>query len=150
MNVFTATGNIGNAAETRYLPSGAAVANFSLAVKSGYGDKAQTMWVRCALFGKRAEGGLIEYLIKGAQVAVSGELSTREWKNNEGETKTSIELKVNELTLLGGGKRETHSEPRPVVKQVAVDASGFDDSDIPFDVWALLSIFMLKRSASVS
>ena len=133
MNVFTATGNIGNAAETRYLPSGAAVANFSLAVKSGYGDKAQTMWVRCALFGKRAEVGLIEYLIKGAQVAVSGELSTREWKNNEGETKTSIELKVNELTLLGGGKRETHSEPRPVVQQVAVDASGFDDSEIPFD-----------------
>ena len=133
MNVFTATGNIGNAAETRYLPSGAAVANFSLAVKSGYGDKAQTMWVRCALFGKRAEGGLIEYLIKGAQVAVSGELSTREWKNNEGETKTSIELKVNELTLLGGGKRETHSEPRQAVKQQAVDASGFDDSEIPFD-----------------
>ena len=130
MNVFTATGNIGNAAETRYLPSGAAVANFSLAVKSGYGDKAQTMWVRCALFGKRAEGGLIEYLIKGAQVAVSGELSTREWKNNEGETKTSIELKVNELTLLGGGKRETHSEPRPAVQQKAASAD-LDDL-IPF------------------
>jgi single-strand DNA-binding protein len=131
MNVFTATGNIGNAAETRYLPSGAAVANFSLAVKSGYGDKAQTMWVRCALFGKRAEGGLIEYLIKGAQVAVSGELSTREWKNNEGETKTSIELKVNELTLLGGGKRETHSEPRQAVKpQPAADVELNDD--IPF------------------
>jgi len=111
MNVFTATGNIGNSAETKYLPSGAAVANFNLAVKAGYGDKAQTMWVRCALFGKRAEGGLIQYLIKGSQVAVSGELSTREWKNKEGETKTSIELKINELTLLGGGKSEAPKEP---------------------------------------
>lgn len=98
MNVFTASGNIGRDAEVRSA-GGASVAGFSLAVKSGYGDKAQTVWVDCSLWGKQAESGLVQYLKKGQFVVVTGELGTREH-----EGKTYITLRVNNVTL--GGKQD--------------------------------------------
>ena len=98
MNVFTASGNIGRDAEVRNA-GGTSVAGFSLAVKSGYGDKAQTVWVDCSLWGKQAESGLVQYLKKGQFVVVTGELGTREH-----EGKTYITLRVNNVTL--GGKQD--------------------------------------------
>ena len=99
MNVFTASGNIGRDAEVRSA-GGTSVAGFSLAVKSGYGDKAQTVWVDCSLWGKQAESGLVQYLKKGQFVVVTGELGTREH-----EGKTYITLRVNNVTL--GGKLDS-------------------------------------------
>ena len=96
MNVFSGTGNLGKDCRLGNA-GGTAVCNFALAVKSGYGDKEQTVWLDCALWGKRAEGKLPEYLTKGAQVAVSGELGTREH-----EGKTYLTLRVSDLTLIGG------------------------------------------------
>lgn len=98
MNVFTASGNIGRDAEVRNA-GGTSVAGFSLAVKSGYGDKAQTVWVDCSLWGKQAESGLVQYLKKGQFVVVTGELGTREH-----EGKTYVTLRVNNVTL--GGKQD--------------------------------------------
>jgi len=101
MNTFCCTGNIGRDAETRYSKGGAAFCVFPVAVSSGYGDHKKTMWVRCVLFGKRAEGGLVPYLTKGAQVEVSGELSMNEWTAQDGTKKQALELRVNEIGLLG-------------------------------------------------
>ena len=98
MNVFTASGNIGRDAEVRNA-GGTSVAGFSLAIKSGYGDKAQTVWVDCSLWGKQAESGLVQYLKKGQFVVVTGELGTREH-----EGKTYVTLRVNNVTL--GGKQD--------------------------------------------
>jgi single-strand DNA-binding protein len=74
-NVFSFTGTIGRDAEVRYAPSGMAILNITVANNIGFGDKQQTLWIRVALFGKRAEGSLKDYLKKGQQVFVSGELS---------------------------------------------------------------------------
>jgi single-strand DNA-binding protein len=98
MNVLTVSGNIGRDAETRQA-GGSTVASFSLAMKSGYGDKAQTIWLDCSLWGKQAESGLVQYLKKGQFVVVTGEMGTREH-----EGKTYITLRVNGVTL--GGKQE--------------------------------------------
>jgi single-strand DNA-binding protein len=114
MNVFTFTGNLGDDAETRFTPSGAAVCNFSVAVTAGYGDKKTTTWVRCALWGKRAEGGLVPHLTKGTQVAVSGELSTREYES-KGEKRTAVEVNVHDVTLLGG--KTGNEAARPTQEQ---------------------------------
>jgi len=103
MNVFTATGNLGKDARVNNT-GGTSVANFSIAVKSGYGDKAQTIWVDCALWGKQAESRLIDYLVKGQMVSVSGELGTREY-----EGKTYITMRVNSVTLCGS---RDDSQPR--------------------------------------
>ena len=98
MNVLVVSGNIGRDAEVRNA-GGTSVAGFSLAVKSGYGDKAQTVWVDCSIWGKQAESGLVQYLKKGQFVVVTGELGTREH-----EGKTYVTLRVNNVTL--GGKQD--------------------------------------------
>ncbi|MFI3180021.1 MAG: single-stranded DNA-binding protein, partial [Methylococcales bacterium] len=74
-NVFSGVCTIGRDAEVRYLPSGQAVLNVSVANNVGFGDKQQTVWLRVVLWGKRAEGTLKDYLKKGQQVFVSGELT---------------------------------------------------------------------------
>ena len=71
VNILIATGNIGKDAEQRFTPGGDSIVTFSLPVKSGYGDKAKTSWVRCSMFGKRGES-VLPYLLKGSLVGVSG------------------------------------------------------------------------------
>jgi len=129
MNVFTFTGNIGKDAEVRHTPSGHAVCSFSVAVKSGFGDKATTSWIRCSLWGKRAEGKLPGYLIKGAQVAISGEFSAREYEA-QGSTRTSLEVNVKDLDLIGGRQSEDPQQASRPASQ-PTPAGEFAD-DIPF------------------
>ncbi len=98
MNVITITGRIGKDAETRHIPSGQAVASFSVANNIGYGKNEQTLWFDVSIWGKRAEGGLIPYLVKGQEVAVSGELSKFEADNG----KTYLKINANTVDLVGG------------------------------------------------
>src|SRR5690606_3120618 len=100
MNVWNFTGRLGSDAETRFTPSGDPVVSFSVAATSGYGDKAQTTWARCSMFGRRGAAGA-PYLTMDQQVAVSGELTAREWTNRDGLKRTSIEVRVNDVTLVG-------------------------------------------------
>lgn len=97
MNNWNFTGNLGNPAEVKTLSTGTTVCEFSVAVKSGYGDKEKTNWVKCSLFGKKAEGRLPEFLQKGTQVAINGELELQKWGGGSG-----LALRVNELDLIGG------------------------------------------------
>jgi len=101
MNLFTFTGNLGKDAEVKFLSSGTQVCEFSVAVKSGYGDKEKTNWVRCAMFGKKAEGQLPSYLQKGTQVAISGELELQEWEGQNGKG-AALSVRVENLDLIGG------------------------------------------------
>jgi single-strand DNA-binding protein len=142
MNNWNFTGNIGKDAETRFIQSGEAVVQFSVGVKSGYGDKATTTWARCTMWGKRGES-VAQYLTKGSLVGISGEVTLREFTNKEGNKQTTLEVRVNDLTLMGGRKdggsspdNESHqssalSRSRP---QPASGGNAFDDldSDIPF------------------
>jgi single-strand DNA-binding protein len=123
MNLFAFSGNIGRDCEVRTTQSGASVASFSVAVNSGYGDKKKTTWVRCLLFGKRAEGGLIQYLTKGTQVEVTGELSVSEWSDKtSGENKYQVEVVVSTVGLIGGRSGGESSVPNPPQTE----------SDVPF------------------
>lgn len=134
MNVFTATANLGRDAEVRHTASGTAIASFPIAISSGYGDNKKTTWVRCSLFGKRAEGGLIQYLKKGTQVAVSGEISLNEYTTQNGEQRSNLELNVSEIDLIGG--TNGNAKPaQPVNNKPAAPAyagSDFDDLEPPF------------------
>jgi single-strand DNA-binding protein len=137
MNNITVAGQLGRDAETRYLPNGDAVCNFSVADSQGK-DKL-TIWWRCSLFGKRAES-LAPFLNKGQSVTVSGTVTEREYQK-DGATMKAMEIRVQDVALQGG-KRDAapaksnspliqQAEPR---RQAAAAASGFDDmdSDIPF------------------
>lgn len=129
MNVWNFVGNLGKDAETRYLQSGDPVVSFSVGVKSGYGDKATTTWARCSMFGKRGES-VAPYLVKGQQVAISGEASLREYTDKQGQSRASLEVRVNDLTLVGK-KPEGQQAAQPRQQAPALPDDGFSD-DIPF------------------
>ena len=126
MNNLCATGNLGQDCKTNNV-NGTAVVNFSVAMKSGFGDKEQTVWLDCALWGKAAEGRLPGYLLKGQAVAVTGELSTFEADNG----KTYLKLRCNNVDLIGGkdaAPAQTQQQPAQTQPEPVDD---FDD-DIPF------------------
>jgi len=102
MNIYNFTGRLGRDSETRTTQGGMAICSFTVAVDYGYGENKGTNWLRCSLFGKRAEGQLPKYLVKGTQVAISGELRIREYDDREGARRTSVEVSVDKLDLIGG------------------------------------------------
>lgn len=123
MNNISISGNLGRDSETRFLPNGDPVCTFSVADSMGK-DKG-TIWWRCSLFGKRAEA-LGQYLTKGQQVTVIGTVSERSYTDKDGTPKTSVDVRVQDVALMGG-KRE--SAPRPAAKPAP---SGLDDGEPPF------------------
>lgn len=129
MNIWTITGNLGQDCEVKYTPSGMAICSFSVAVKSGYGDKAKTTWVKCGLFGKRAEGGLPEHLLKGTQVCIAGEAYLDEWQGQDGATNKMLKLNVDKLDLIGGKPQRQQSAPQ---HQPAPQGMDDNSEDIPF------------------
>ena len=132
MNNLNFTGNIGRDAETRFMTNGESVTSFSAALSSGYGDKKITTWLNCSMFGKRGES-VSPYLKKGAQVAISGEFAARPYTTKDGIEKLSLDIRVNDLTLIGG-KREEPAEQAPKPKQSEPAKGSFDsfDETIPF------------------
>lgn len=109
MNVLTIAGNLGsearlNAVQGQQGPI--SVANFAVAVKKRQKDQQgnyQTLWVDCSLWGTRADA-LAQYLQKGTRVAVTGEADVTTYTDNNGNVVPKLTLRVNEITLLGGGE----------------------------------------------
>jgi single-strand DNA-binding protein len=124
MNVLCFTGNLGKDARTNTV-GGQFVANFSVALTSGYGDKKQTIWVECAYWGKGAEA-VAAYLIKGSKVAISGEIGHKDEK----EYGWKITCRVHSVTLVGT-KPESSAAPVQAAKAAAPQSDSVAD-DIPF------------------
>ena len=104
INKVILVGNLGQDPEVRYLPNGSAVANFSIATSESWKDKQtnemrdRTEWHRIVVFGKLAEiAG--EYVKKGSQVYIEGQLQTRKWQDQTGNDRYITEVVVN---VVGG------------------------------------------------
>jgi len=118
LNKVTLIGNLGADPEVRYMPSGGAVTNISLATTRRWKDKQTgerrdaTEWHRVIFFNRLAEiAG--EYLKKGSQVYVEGRLQTRKWQGQDGQDRYTTEIIADELHMLGsrsGGTGEFHSD----------------------------------------
>lgn len=130
-NVFSFTGTIGRDAEVRYTPSGLAILNVTAANNIGFGDKQKTLWVRVTLFGKRAEGTLKDYLKKGQQVFVSGELTTNEYQANDGTTKFSLDVNANIIDLVGSKRESSAGSPAP--KPNPTSSAQAPNNNVPYD-----------------
>ncbi|AYO21714.1 ssDNA-binding protein [Vibrio owensii] len=111
INKVILVGNLGNDPEIRYMPNGGAVANITIATSESWRDKGtgeqreKTEWHRVVLFGKLAEVAG-EYLRKGSQVYVEGQLQTRKWQDQSGQDRYSTEVVVQGfngvMQMLGG------------------------------------------------
>lgn len=135
MNIVTVTGNLGKDASLRSIPSGDNVLQFSVADSQGK-DK-PSIWWNCSLWGKRADT-LSQYLVKGQQVTVIGQVTEREYQK-DGETKKAMEIRVTDIALQGG-KRDATQPPAPAAPKRDLRPappkadSGFSDmdDDLPF------------------
>jgi len=151
VNKVILIGNLGRDPEVRYMPSGDAVANISIATTETWKDKngekqEKTEWHRVAMFGKTAEiAG--EYLKKGSQVYIEGRLETRKWTDKEGQERTTTEVRADRMQMLGSrsGGSERMAPPEDEAARAAAAApakkpagaakgNGLEDleDDIPF------------------
>jgi single-strand DNA-binding protein len=129
VNKVILIGNCGGDPETRYLPSGGAVTNITLATSETWKDKAtgqpqdRTEWHRVVFFNRLAEiAG--EYLKKGAKVYVEGSLRTRKWQDQNGQDRYTTEIVANEMQMLdsrgqgmGGQSDSDYDQSAPAPRQ---------------------------------
>ena len=107
INKVIIVGNLGADPETRYMPSGSAVTNLSVATSEQWKDKQtgeqkeRTEWHKVAMFNRLAEIAA-EYLRKGSQVYIEGKLRTRKWQDRDGNDRWTTEVIADEMQMLGG------------------------------------------------
>ena len=107
INKVILIGNLGQDPETRAMPSGSAVTNFTLATNESWKDKQtgeqkdRTEWHKVAMFNRLAEIAA-EYLRKGSQVYIEGKLRTRKWQDRDGNDRYTTEVIADEMQMLGG------------------------------------------------
>lgn len=150
VNKVILVGNLGADPEVRYMPSGGAVTNITVATSESWKDKQsgeqhdRTEWHRVVFFNKLAEiAG--EYLKKGSKLYVEGSLRTRKWQDKNGQDRYTTEIVANEMQMLdsrgaGGSSMEkstfdqtpSHQGAEPSMSQSAPASMQEFDDDIPF------------------
>ena len=142
LNKVTLIGRLGRDPETRYLPNGDAVCNFSLATDKSWKDKngqkqEHTEWHAITLYRRLAEiAG--QYLKKGSLIYLEGKIQSRKYTDKQGTERTAYEIVCHEMKMLGGN--EAHMQPAPPANKeppappAARNAAppSDDDSEIPF------------------
>ncbi|EQM48553.1 single-stranded DNA-binding protein [Vibrio parahaemolyticus VPCR-2010] len=120
VNKVILVGNLGGDPEVRYMPNGGAVANITIATSESWRDKAtgeqreKTEWHRVTLYGKLAEVAG-EYLRKGSQVYIEGQLQTRKWQDQQGQDRYTTDVVVQGyqgvMQMLGGRAQGGQGQP---------------------------------------
>lgn len=120
INKVILVGNLGKDPEVRYMPSGGAVANMTIATSESWKDKQsgqsqeRTEWHRVVMFNRLGEiAG--EYLKKGSKVYIEGKLQTRKWQGQDGQDRYTTEIVASEMQMLdsrGGGAGDYNGAPQ--------------------------------------
>ncbi|MDG2229244.1 MAG: single-stranded DNA-binding protein [Gammaproteobacteria bacterium] len=140
VNKVIVVGRLGSDPDTRYMPSGSAVTNVSVATSESWKDKEtgekqeRTEWHRVVFFNRLAEIAS-EYLKKGSQIYVEGRLQTRKWEDKEGNEKWTTEIVANQMQMLGDRMSSgSSSNDRPPAQNTNKNDFANDDfdDDIPF------------------
>ncbi len=152
INKATLIGNVGKDPEVKFLPSGAAVANFTLATSERFKDKGgefqeRTEWHNLVAFQRLAEI-VRDYVKKGSKLYVEGRIQTRSWDDKDNQKHYKTEIVVNDLVLLsgrgeggesGGYSRSSSSSSSspydqrpPAHADELVQSTEITDDDIPF------------------
>ena len=145
LNKVILIGRLGRDPETRHMPNGEAVCNFSVATSEAWNDRngqrqERTEWHNITMYRRLAEiAG--QYLKKGSQVYLEGRIQSRKYQGKDGIERTAYEIIVNEMKMLGGGSDGQQAQPAqgeapttPRRQAQATPAAPVDDvdDDIPF------------------
>ena len=145
VNKVLLLGRLGQDIDLRYTPNGDAVGNCTMATSETWKDKntgerkEKTEWHRLVIWGRRAEG-LKDYLLKGTQIYVEGQLQTRQWEAKDGSKRSTTEVRVDKVEFVGGGKRQTADntetatsyQDQPGTPSESAPPQELTDDDIPF------------------
>ncbi len=146
LNKVILIGRLGRDPETRYMPNGEAVCNFSIATDESWKDKngqrqTRTEWHSITMYRKLAEIAA-KYLQKGSQVYLEGKIQSRKYTGKDGIERTAYEIVCSEMKMLdskasGGAEQYTPAPqptPQPVKQQAPQQAVPQDEIDdlIPF------------------
>ncbi|MCK5450732.1 MAG: single-stranded DNA-binding protein [Candidatus Omnitrophica bacterium] len=137
MNKVFLMGNLTRDPELRYVPSGSAVANFSVAVNRTYKDtagekKEDVSFIRVVVWGKMAEicG---EYLVKGRPVLVEGRLKSRSWEGPDGQKRSALDVVATNVQFLGAkNKTQENGGNFEGDKVASIDVDQEVSGEIPF------------------
>ena len=155
LNIVSIVGRLTRDSEIKYIQNGGAFVRFSLAVnrRKRNGDRweDESNFFDCVFFGKAAEA-IHQYLTKGRQVAINGELRQSRWEA-DGQTRSRVEIVVNSLQLLSSGnstgerpvnnsgynnnyssspRNDSYSQNKPKVEDFDIGPETYGDDDIPF------------------
>ena len=156
VNKVILIGNLGSDPEVRYLEGGSTVARFNIATSESYTNKGgerveQTEWHRIELWDRLAQIAE-KYLRKGNSVYIEGRIRSENWTDKEGQQRTGITIRANNMTLLGGSNAggDSDASPAPLTSRPAAPqptrepaprasdpvpptmASSAEDDDLPF------------------
>ena len=137
VNKVILIGHLGADPEMRTTQNGTHVANLRVATSESYLDKAtgerkeKTEWHRIVAWAKLAEI-VGRYLSKGRQVYIEGSLHTRQWEDQNGNTRYSTEVRADQLVMLGGRGSSDGGSENADTQYAPVTAGPADDEDLPF------------------
>jgi single-strand DNA-binding protein len=131
VNKVILIGHLGTDPEVKFTPNGTAIATFNLATSERRKDKDgnwtdHTEWHRIVAFGKVAQN-CGQYLKKGKQVYIEGSISSRQYKDKEGQNRTIFEIKASQVLFLGKADSDRNNE-----EQLDEPEPSEKDDDIPF------------------
>ena len=110
LNDFSVTGRLTRDAQSKVLPTGTQLLECDIANNTGFGDRQKTMFITVNLWGKSGDG-IKPYLLKGTQVAVSGELEQQKWTGKaDGLEHVKLVLNCNKIILLGSAPKNKEPE----------------------------------------
>lgn len=131
-------GHVGGDAEMRYTPSGSAVSNFNVAVKSGYGENETTNWYRVAVWNRQAETAA-NYVKKGMLIYLEGEVSVNSYARRDGSPGASLEMTAFQMKFLssrndmeGASESTDGGYGADGEYEAPADSSDSGDDDIPW------------------
>ena len=144
VNKVLLIGRVGKDPDVRYMPSGEAIVNFSIATSESWKDKSgekqeKTEWHNIVAFKKLAEI-IVEYVKSGALLYIEGKLTTEKWQDKEGKDRYTTKIIANDMKMLGSkpassgsDKPQQETAPKQTTRPVRKDLTNnnFDD-DIPF------------------
>ena len=131
LNKVFLMGNLTRDPELRYIPSGAAVANFTVAVNRPYKNstgekKEEVSFVRVVVWGKMAEV-CGEYLAKGRPVLVEGRLKSRSWEDQSGQKRSAMDVVANSVQFMGSRTAKQETTAGKEVESIDLD-EGYADT----------------------
>ena len=136
VNKVILVGNLGKDPEVRYLDSGVAVANFSLATTENYKNKqgekvSQTEWHNIVLWRGLAEVAE-KWLKKGSSVYIEGKIRTNKWEDKEGNTRYNTEILADNMTMLGNRISSEISDKNDSKTVSEIKSVNDENDDLPF------------------